>query len=676
MTSATNIHGNDTVKTLASSAGSVIHVYNYIDDVDCSDPDEAMEACNDLKDLLQSTGNILGINVLSLNNQQGQKISQYSSFVEVTLSNLNEAISAVEAINGIICGGKPILAALKDIQICDIPISTGMNNSTSMQPSLSTNSASSTNQLSSSGRIIISNMITEDVLQDEEEMQEIISDVHDLCSMFGSISRVWAEYCPSLLALSKPSCDEPHTILALSKIGLDEPHTPLGCIIPVQPRDPWVLLQCTSVDSAMTAISNLRGKIVGGSTILADYYDYYSYTHDVYDEKLIITDIEVESSIWLRLRGFASLDEISDEDERAEVLDNLLALLLLAGIDSTQDAVRFIRFPESCMDVENPSVLLLDVCVPVVGVSQAMSARAHLAQQCMAGKALQVDVVTMQLSALTTPSGLYYDAAKSSDEYICRSICNCRGSMVVVVRSFLTLEDLEEEDGLVQVKRDLLQLAFVPSDHVHTISAGTVSRVHIVSNNNIITVPIGSNDADGNSGSSSFGSAGYVVGVDFRVETDALDAMLQLDGRMVSGASLTVHCYSHIEGFESTCRDGSIDFATRSIIASKEYNTELTSDYAQGTARAPLDMQKYRCVFSVGYEQPTLSSSLDQLPTALDHCSHDSPSPLTVDSTTQNVAEVGDSEKTPNGMSKYREARAVPKLEVHSQPNLPLPVRS
>ena len=57
------------------------------------------------------------------------------------------------------------------------------------------------------------------------------------------------------------------------------------------------------------------------------------------------------------------------------MLDNLLALLRSAGIDINQDAVRFIRFPESCTDIENPSVLLINVCVPVVGVSQTMSGR-------------------------------------------------------------------------------------------------------------------------------------------------------------------------------------------------------------------------------------------------------------------------------------------------------------
>lgn len=576
-----------------------LRVYNFVDDVDTQDEDELQEVCNDLLDLVSAAGGIYRLRIIA---DGGQSSSPY---VEVLFHSEQCAVRAAGAINGVVCAGKTIVA---QVAVEAQAVSTTVPPS-SVGPSAIEESAST---LDEPGRVSLFDWVSMAEVTDAEEAQEALNDAHELCSSFGRISRVWLERRQSISMHTTSS--------AVAAEGRDGT-TGL----------PWMAVLFSNLAAALACVQAWEGKIVGGTAVSACVYDRASYEQGMLaDAGRVAQSSGIEWCV--RFVSFAADEEVADSDERVELMSNLAVLLQSLESTIAPDALCFV----SSLSVEGSN----DVLLSVASLQDAAVLQRRLGALVVGGEPLQVDVVQLPsgAAALLRPTGQAADAVGTyPDGWI--QVCDVMGTSVVMVQSFLSEEDLEDSEGLPEMKRDLLSLASgVGVDIVRD-----VLRVQVVGTNN----PHRGGE-DGNRLDIQADDEDQVVAVvEFASAALALEAALYLDERVVAGAPLRVILNEPLAVTSASVASGA------ELLISRDYN----SSSLRGADSAPraASTGDGTCLYSMDVDVPAVLETVADSSATHNHLS---PAPVPVD-----------------GGSKYTQARALPRLEAHHQPNLPIPVR-
>jgi hypothetical protein len=559
-------------------------VHNFVDDVDSQDEDELQEVCNDLLSLIEGAGGLVRVRVMA-----GTSASA-APYVEVLFNSESGAKRAAEAITGVICGGRPILAeTTADVHTIESPPERQLHESGATP-----------------GRVSFFRWASIDEVADAEDAQEVLNDAHEICSSFGRITRVWLE---------RRSCT------AFAHVPRMDPSGSEGNIT-------CAMVQCSTVQSAVIIAQALDGKTVGGSTISAALYDRYRYERGVYEgcgEIALSNDIHR----WcVRFVAFAGLDEVADTDERSELTSNLSLLLESLGVHILPQSLYFVSSASSEGSV--------DVLLVQPDLLEASALQNRLSALIVGGEPLQVDVIYLPgVVPQNTDSNEESGVAAYPSGW--RQVCDAAGTAVVSVRGFFSAEDLEPgaAEDLVQTKRDMLSL--VPGMD----ATRDVMRVHVAREDR---------SGSGREVDSREVEAGALVAVvEFASAAHALDAALHLDARVVGGSPLLVVLNEPLR----------YSFSAELLMA-RDYPTGSTDSAAAGGTPTHSRMTRSAndiCLYSMDVVEEG-----------------DETNPVT-DPTGAAVEEENPAAIPSSGESKYAAARALPRLDAHLQPNLPITVR-
>jgi hypothetical protein len=560
-------------------------VHNFVDDVDSQDEDELQEVCNDLLSLIEGAGGLVRVRVMA-----GTSASA-APYVEVLFNSESGAKRAAEAITGVICGGRPILAeTTADVHTIESPPERQLHESGATP-----------------GRVSFFGWASIDEVADAEDAQEVLNDAHEICSSFGRITRVWLE---------RRSCTACAHVPRMDPSGSEES---IAC----------AMVQCSTVQCAVIIAQALDGKTVGGSTISAALYDRYWYERGVYEgcgEIALSNDIHR----WcVRFVAFAGLDEVADTDERSELTSNLSRLLESLGVHILPQSLYFVSSASSEGSV--------DVLLVQPDLLEASALQNRLSALIVGGEPLQVDVIYL-------PGDVPQNTDSNEESGITaypsgwRQVCDVAGTAVVSVRGFFSAEDLEPgaAEDLVQTKRDMLSL--VPG----TDATRDVMRVHVAREDR---------SGSGRELDSREVEAGALVAVvEFASAAHALDAALHLDARVVGGSPLLVVLNEPLR----------YSFSAELLMA-RDYPTGSTDSAAAGGTPTHTRMTRSAndiCLYSMDVVEEGNETN-----------------PVT-DPTGAAVEEQNPAAIPASGESKYAAARALPRLDAHLQPNLPIPVRA
>jgi hypothetical protein len=559
-------------------------VYNFVDDVDSQDEDELQEVCNDLLSLIEGAGGLVRVRVMA-----GTSASA-APYVEVLFNSESGAKRAAEAITGVICGGRPILAeTTADVHTIESPPERQLHESGATP-----------------GRVSFFGWASIDEVADAEDAQEVLNDAHEICSSFGRITRVWLE---------RRSCT------AFAHVPHMDPSGSEGNIT-------CAMVQCSTVQCAVIIAQALDGKTVGGSTISAALYDRYRYERGVYEgygEIALSNDIHR----WcVRFVAFAGIDEVADTDERSELISNLSLLLESLGVHIPPQSLCFVSSASSVGSV--------DVLLVQPDLLEASALQNRLSALIVGGEPLQVDVIYLpgdvpQNTDSNEESGV---AAYPSGW---RQVCDAAGTAVVSVRGFFSAEDLEPgaAEDLVQTKRDMLSL--VPGMD----ATRDVMRVHVAREDR---------SGSGREVDSREVEAGALVAVvEFASAAHGLDAALHLDARVVGGSPLLVVLNEPLR----------YSFSAELLMA-RDYPTGSTDSAAAGGTPTHTRMTRSAndiCLYSMDVVEEGDETNPVTDPTG---AAEEEENPAAIPS---------------SGEPKYAAARALPRLDAHLQPNLPITVR-
>ena len=169
------------------ASNNTIRIYNYVDDIDLSDEFEVRETVSELRGLLQTLGAIEEIRVMVATSEH----AEISAFAAVTFSTELSATNAISVLCGLVCGGRALEASLDTATIDKTGILTHRE-ATDSHATVSAISSSAVN-ISPTVALCLYNMVSADTLDDEDEVQEVLGDVKELCQVFGDFHSVWIE---------------------------------------------------------------------------------------------------------------------------------------------------------------------------------------------------------------------------------------------------------------------------------------------------------------------------------------------------------------------------------------------------------------------------------------------------------------------------------------------------
>lgn len=607
--------------------GVPIHVFNFVEDADLNDEAELVEIVANMKELLQPVGEVMRIRVLYAQTNS-------SAHVEVTFIDAIIADKAIAVIEGLVCGGQK-LAASRSV-MCTAA-------STALNPARAENTPQvfSTNPNGTSA-LYLFNMVSSEVLEDPEETQEVHNDVQELCNVFGAVKKVWIE------------TRETATRVAVCSLPSIPAHASANL--------PWAVTCFSHIQDCIASAHNAATHTVAGCPLAAYLYNYDAYQNEHWHpHNLLAVGCSEEENICfaVRLLAFCNVEELQSEEECEETFDNVRSLVCEACEGANADEVL-------CAKSTN-DVSLVDIIVLVASLDIAATVYTALSCRVMGGQPLQVDILQLVLSDRAAPlrprgaeilhsydpHGAIADHHGSVVAHTAR-VCSPQGAAALVVQNYFSAEDLDEggEAEVAEMKRDLLALCERPSRGAQAVAEGEmggnkssqscarqegfVHRVHVVRELNLF----GKSESAGPQPS---GETQYVAGVEFVLPSQAHDAMLHLDERIIGGAELT----ARIE------RRGLTSTSTVFV----EENTSLDQAGPGGGGSSspgnnPHDIGiEFLCLFMEEY-LPT--EPADNAKTG-----HD---------------------QTPGAgaqaVSKYVEAKAAPKLSGHDAPRLAIPVRA
>jgi hypothetical protein len=258
---------------------------------------------------------------------------------------------------------------------------------------------------------------------------------------------------------------------------------------------PWTFIEFSTLDSAYEVVRSLHGMVVGGEEIVASLYasDLYKscVLSDSGEVRIEKEEEEEESSrvlFCVKLLDFVELDQMSSEEEREEVVKDILSIVreYVSELDFIDE---LLLFPSSSSDG------FLDVLVPIGSVSACVCLSQSLASRVVGGECVQVQVV----KCLFKGDGDHMDAFKvvykgsnPSEETL--HIRDISSPAVVAVRKFLSEDDLQgSTEDLAAVKVDLIDLCGTHSSAVRRVRTSAeldFERGHFLSERDIENIMI------------------------------------------------------------------------------------------------------------------------------------------------------------------------------------------
>lgn len=566
-----------------------IRICNYVDDIDLGDELEVRETVSELRGLLQPLGSIEEIRILvsTVDDTEG------SAYAEVTFTTQGSASSAIAAINGLVCGGRALVATLDCADAVRIEATEKITGNTDLDFS---SHYTAEVKPPPSVALYLHNLVSSDGMDDAEEVQEVLSEVKELCQVFGDIHSVWIEphhrascvqAVPQLL-----SCHSAATML------------------------PWCCIVYSDVRSAADAVLVLRDQVVAGNSIHASLLDYNAYTQGHYCDEYLADLFETsgESRNAVRLHGFVTCDEVGSEEEQAEVTENVLSVFAEAGQPVCDEAVQIGLGKDSTVDIE----------VTLPNLQNCCDARRIIGKMVIGGQPMQADIVQHRIG-VPLP----------------RTLCSASGEAVVVVRNYLSADDLQgDSEDLVAAKKDLLALTC------------TTNTTHDASSDQyVLRVYIHHADNEGQGAHGEQEEAAYVVGVAFTQESATQEAMLHLDERLIAGVPLKAEV-----GLYHTPVKETVEGSPRTANITLEINAEIPKGAAYSHPG-----EAFVCIYAEQFSTHTQQPGEDP--------DRKGPAQPAQDGDEEPGDSAGPAE------SKYAQAVVLPKLDPHAAPRLPIPVK-
>jgi hypothetical protein len=593
-------------ESFTESTTCILSIYDFVDDIDLEDKDEVGEVINDVKELLMPFGCLSHVAVMVGDVFCPSGSVERTALVEATFDSLASAQSARSVLDGAMIGGRAIDIELHygksldeerkyyhgtDENGVDVASETGY---TDPSPSPSNSSTSvlpvspcppHTTPLYDAGAmscisivLMLEHIVTRDNMEDEDEVQEVLRDMREICGTYGPVASVWIEQRMRSSRSDDDALDRCATIEGRDNDRSVVDDYYVGATKPSQL--PWALLQYSSLGLAAHAASNLDGLMISGSRIEASLYDWAAYNRGEFSDDFFIGSIAIAGLISpssspsisyssscplhaLRLKRFIRIDQIDDEDEEQELLQDLQSLLAheIPHIEISNRNCVFIRqlpSTENDNDVDED----LDVIVIVSSIEDSLKAMHYLSDRLISGELLSMDILQLitcrphcdgstERPADGSRVALFSYSALSCQLDILRTnghftsplrighlCCGRRERAVVVVRNYFTDEDLHEEEkeeggsccfeDIAQMKSDLHALAVgtaQSSDCHKPRCEGILNSCHIY--------------RGGGGGGAVREEVEYVAMVAFRSLSDAEEALLHLDGRIIGGVSIS-----------------------------------------------------------------------------------------------------------------------------------------
>lgn len=353
-------------------------LFNFVTPEDVLLAEDREEVLANARDIMEPFGAIstIGIDDMQANSSLSIGIANMTkgTVIIVKFADATAAAAAARSIDGMVVGGEPIHILLRDdddAQLVD-PFPSDVRfdvwsdtAETSAVVAFVRESTSRSSTSKGAFVLYLENLVTPGDVVDEEEAAEVLGDLMSLCGVFGDISSVWIEELPAPAAPATPA-----TIVA----------GPRG--------DPLVLFECLTLADALTILSSLHeGVALGRGGMNAHLFDYSAYHRsDVSPDGVIRLCDSDDNSFAVRIQDFAFLDQLTDDDERQQLVVDVLDLLYPAGAPLDTD-VFFLAHGASMVDVIAP--------LDSLSLMQCMGLMSILESQIVAGDRLHTDLLVL-----------------------------------------------------------------------------------------------------------------------------------------------------------------------------------------------------------------------------------------------------------------------------------------
>jgi hypothetical protein len=146
------------------------------------------------------------------------------------------------------------------------------------------------NKINEKSTIHLENVVNSEDILDDDEKNEIFSDIQSLCEVYGDISRIWIQKkCLILTPLTPtPSIPIPFTSIPLTPTpSIPIPFTSIPLTpIPIS-NIPWIFIEYSCIEDAKHCVTGLNGINIAGDIITANLYNHSAYLNEYYSEKYI-----------------------------------------------------------------------------------------------------------------------------------------------------------------------------------------------------------------------------------------------------------------------------------------------------------------------------------------------------------------------------------------------------
>ena len=577
-----DVNKNDNLKT--------IQIFDFITSPDeVESIDEQKEILSNVKELLTSCGRIEIIKIC-------RSLPFDIHYVSVTFSDDSSATAAVASMDKLVFGGQAISVYLT----CgDDPVHYSPPKVEEVVPSTP---LIETEHLSNH-LLCIEKLLSPNDVVDPEETMEILHDICSLCQPFGGVRKVWIEKKPTDQSSLSFTSQQREEIVQQQVSQL-----------------PWAFIEFTNLDSAISSVIGLNGKVIGGNVVEAHLYGSKAYHSNLLDNNFIFS-ID-NNSFAIKLIDFVDVSQMNSEEEREEITNDILTILLEHGIAS-DDINRFLF-------VTSDSNGYIDVVLSLRSLGDCIKLSTGLGNKIIGGLSLQIEVVVIRSSSSDAPNDCIniLHAVKGFDLNLLPSHIQLveLSTGVVVVKNYFSWEDLEgPADEVASIKLDLIHLCSPSDSEIRRIrtSAELSTRSDETSHQSISVLT----DA-----------IDYIAVIDFNSLSCAQNALCSLDMSIVGGVCIEVYIRSPRDGdpSERNDRGGSV-FEELSLSNDQPCVTTITSAAIEEfgvTITDDRQQERYVCFYS---EQFPISDDLEE-------CNPTSPT-------------IG---------SKYREAKSLPRTPSHS----------
>lgn len=660
--------------------GASIRIYNFCNGADWSDSDEINEYANNVLELLSSIESINRINVWK--NKTVDSATTEDHFIEVEFNSKTLADVAVNMLEGLNLGGDIIKAVLhtkddtaRDEYATEISQAIESSDLASQEPII----------------LILENFVTTNDFEDQEELEEIVQDIYNLCLPFSRIESLWVEHNrvrPPTTTLLVPT----HNLWSAQLTTIS---------------NHMISISLSSFEATYNIMKTLNQREIAGQQLCCYFYDPH-YRNIPFEHqhlcRIFYTDIgkqqcsnefnEQQIYVALVIKQFTSIESLQDEDEKEELISNLQDIVLSClEIDDSPVLYNELLFV-SPSAVVNPSIiadvyLLWKMEMPMMKVYQA------LRRKVIGGSELYmelktVNIAVLELSQETAIPILTEDEVrpyintimKSTLGYSTPDTVAIYSECTLLIDNYITEEDIQEvcndaqafQDTIQVFKQDLLQI-------IHdfpTVGGGKAINDYITQVK-YLTLPSITPMAVASSSTASASTVSAAAIIDPNpvdeacrvcIQLDSLSAIqkacLYFDGLKIGGQSLSAYshpCWLHPSDDEED------------VILKEEIFQQMLSNQSVHGKGVSINMTDYECIHFV---EPSLPppSSVTPLSEIIDPEIQNTNSSMVLMNLRKKYFEDHQvMEKNPV-LSKYKLAKEIPRLGKHQTPALPIPVNS